>query len=180
MDIVAHGLWAGFGAALLRRRRPVPPHTVAAAMGMAALPDVMHLLPFVFWWLLGDGTLAVVRAYAFALPGQEPTVPPLVGLLSHHLHCVMHSAVVAGVVTFISWLVWRTLWIPLLGWWLHIVIDVFTHSADYYPSPVLYPFTQRGFDGVAWNTPWMLALNYAALGATAWWVLRSSKDVRHR
>jgi len=29
--------------------------------------------------------------------------------------------------------------------------------------PVLYPFTQRGFDGLAWNTPWFLALNYAAI-----------------
>ena len=65
----------------------------------------------------------------------------------------------------------RTLWIPLLGWWSHIVLDVFTHSADYYPSPVLYPFTQRGFDGIAWNTPWFLALNYAALLLTWLWIL---------
>jgi hypothetical protein len=180
MDIVAHTLWAGVGVALLRRRRPVPALTVATTMGMAALPDVMHLLPIVFWWVFGDGTWAVVRAYASALPGQEPTLPPLVGLLSHHLHCVMHSAVVAGVVTLISWAVLRSLWIPLLGWWLHIVIDVFTHSADFYPSPVLYPFTQRGFDGVAWNLPWMLALNYATLGVAAWWVLRSSKVARRR
>jgi hypothetical protein len=39
------------------------------------------------------------------------------------------------------WAVRRTLWLPLLGWWSHIVIDVFTHSADYYAVPVLYPFT---------------------------------------
>ena len=45
------------------------------------------------------------------------------------------------------------------------MIDVFMHSADYYASPVLYPITHRGFDGVAWNTPWFLALNYLALGA---------------
>jgi membrane-bound metal-dependent hydrolase YbcI (DUF457 family) len=50
----------------------------------------------------------------------------------------------------------RTLWIPLLGWWSHIVIDVFTHSADYYAVPVLYPFTERGFDGIAWITPWFM------------------------
>ena len=39
--------------------------------------------------------------------------------------------------------------VPLLGWWSHIVIDVFTQSADFYPSSVLYPITQRGFDGLA-------------------------------
>jgi membrane-bound metal-dependent hydrolase YbcI (DUF457 family) len=65
---------------------------------------------------------------------------------------MMHSAVGAVVVTLLVWRLRRALWIPLLGWWSHIVIDVFTHSADDYPSPVLYPFTQRGFDGIAWNT----------------------------
>ena len=53
--------------------------------------------------------------------------------------------------------------VPLAGWWSHIVIDFFTHSADYYSVPVLYPFTYWGFDGLAWNTPWFLALNYAVL-----------------
>ena len=55
--------------------------------------------------------------------------------------------------------------IPLLGWWSHIVIDVFTHSADYYAVPVLYPFMDRGFDGIAWNTPWFMLVNYTALAA---------------
>ncbi len=96
----------------------------------------------------------------------------VVALLSHHLHCVMHSAIVADVVTFGVWVMWRILWIPLLGWWSHIVIDVFTHSVDYYPSPVLYPITQRGFDGIAWNTPWFMALNYAVLTFTWLWILK--------
>ena len=47
----------------------------------------------------------------------------------------------------------------------HIVIDVSKHSADYYPSRVLYPITQRGFDALAWNTPWFLVPNYFVLCA---------------
>ena len=84
----------------------------------------------------------------------------------------MHSAVVAGAVTLLLWTIRRSLWLPLLGWWSHIVIDVFTHSADYYPSPVLYPLTQRGFDGLAWNTPSFLVLNYLALCAVGGWLWR--------
>jgi hypothetical protein len=102
-------------------------------------------------------------------------LPPAVYFVSHHLHCIMHSAPIAAAVTLLLWAVMRRLWIPLLGWWLHIVIDVFTHSAAYYPAPVLYPFTERGFDGLAWNTPWALALNYAALGAVGVWLLRRRK-----
>src|SRR5450759_146366 len=141
------------------------PRTMALSMVMAALPDVFHLLPIAGWWVFGDGSLAVLRAYAIALPGQEPFLPPIVNLWSHHLHCVAHSAIVAAAVTLLLWAMRRSLWIPLLGWWSHIVIDVFTHSADYYPSPVLYPITQRGFDGLAWNTPWFMVLNYVVLAA---------------
>jgi hypothetical protein len=171
MDIVAHTLWAAAGVTALRRRWPIAPATVAATLGLAALPDVLHLLPIALWWLFGDGTFSVLSAYAIAVPGHEPALPPMVQLWSHHLHCVMHSAIVAGAVTLLLYAVRRTLWLPLLGWWSHIVIDVFTHSADYYAAPVLYPITERGFDGIAWNVPWFMGLNYAALFAVGLWLM---------
>ena len=163
MDILAHTLWAGAGAALLHHRAPVARRTLVVLIGLAALPDLVQMLPITAWWLLGDGTLAAVKAFAMALPGQEPTLPTWVAWLSHHLHCLGHSAVIAGAVTALAWWWTHALWLPLLGWWSHIVIDVFTHSADYYASPVLYPLTQRGFDGIAWNQPWFMTLNYLAL-----------------
>ena len=170
MDILAHSLWAGVGLTLARRRWPLAARTVVATLVLAALPDVLHLLPIAAWTSFGGGSLDVLRAYAVAVPGQEPALPDMVKLLSHHLHCVAHSALVAGGVTMLLWAVRGSLWIPLAGWWSHIVIDVFTHSADYYPAPVLYPITQRGFDGLAWNTPWFMALNYAALVAAGVWL----------
>ncbi len=171
MDIIAHTLWVAAGAAVLHRRRPLARSTVVVTLVLADLPDVIHLLPIAGWWLFADGSFAALRGYAVAVPGQEPVLPPLVGLLSHHLHCVMHSAPIAALVTGAVWAARRAFWIPLLGWWSHIVIDVFTHSADYYAVPVLYPFTERGFDGIAWNTPWFMALNYAVLALTGLWLL---------
>ena len=90
---------------------------------------------------------------------------------SHHLHCILHSAVVAAAVTLALRVVLGRWWLPLLGWWSHIVIDVFTHSADFYPSPVLYPLTYQGFDGIAWNRPDFQWLNYSALVAVTLWLL---------
>ena len=180
MDILAHALWAGAGVALARRRWPVSPRTVMATVVLATLPDLFHLLPIAVWWAFGDGSLEALRAYAVALPGQEPALPPRVDLWSHHLHCVAHSAIIAGAVTLLAYALRRSLWIPLLGWWSHIVIDVFTHSADFYPSPVLYPFTQRGFDGLAWNTPWFMLANYTALVAVGLWLLLSRSGPRQR
>lgn len=180
MDILAHALWTGVGMTLARRRMPIAPRTVALTVGLAVVPDLLHLLPIVSWWLLGDGTFAVVQAYAVALPGQEPVLPPLVNLWSHHLHCITHSAVLAGAVTLLSWVVLRSLWIPLLGWWSHIVIDLFTHSADYYPVEALYPLSKYTFNGLAWNTPWFLLLNYLVLAAVGLALLLSRRRGRQR
>ena len=176
MDILAHGLWAGAGMALAQRRWAFSARTVAATVGLAVVPDLPQLLPLLGLALFGEGGLAVLHAYAVAVPGQEPVLSPGIAFWSHHLHCVMHSAIVAGAVTLLVWAALRLLWVPLLGWWSHIVIDVFTHSAQYYPVPVLYPFSQRGFDGLAWNTPWFLGLNYLALGAIWLFVLHRRRS----
>ena len=171
MDIVAHGLWVGIGLAAAGRRWRITRRTAVATLGMAVVPDLAQLLPLIAGTAFEPGGVTVLTAYVSALPGFEPALPPLVALLTHHLHCIMHSAVVAGTVTGVVWFVSRSLWLPLLGWWSHIVIDVFTHSADFYAVPVLYPFTQRGFDGLAWNTPWFLALNYVAMALAAGWLV---------
>ena len=80
---------------------------------------------------MGAGLLEALRAYVAGLPGQEPALAPLIDLWSHHLHCISPTAIIAGAVTLLGWAVRRSLWIPWLGWWSHIVIAVFTHSADY-------------------------------------------------
>ncbi len=180
MDIIAHALWAGAGTLLARRRWNVSRATVVATITMAVMPDIPHLLPIVAWSVFGDGSLAVLRDYAIATTGQVPAAPPDVDSWSHNLHCVAHSAIVAGVVTLLSWWWLRRLWLPLLGWWSHIVIDVFTHAIDYFPSPVLYPFTRVGFDGIAWTTPWFMAVNYAALATVYLWLTWTKRGARRR
>ncbi len=181
MDVLAHGLWTGTGLAvaqaltqaLTRRPVSVDRRRWTQTLVLATLPDAVHLLPLLAWALAGSGTLAALRDCAIALPGQEPAMPSWVVMLAHHLHCSLHSAIAAGLVSFVGWAMKRALWLPLWGWWSHIVIDVFSHSADYFASPVLYPITQRGFDGLAWNTPLLRTLNYGALAGVwlllAWW-----------
>jgi hypothetical protein len=165
MDILAHSLWAGVGLAFAARRIAIRRRTAVATVALAALPDIVQFLPLLGWALAGAGTWADLLAFAVALPGQGPVLPPLVALLSHHLHCNLHSAVLAATLTLLLWGLLRRFWIPLAGWWSHIVIDFFTHSDDFYAVPVLYPFSYWGFDGLAWNTPWFLALNYVVLSA---------------
>lgn len=163
MDILAHALWAGAGMAMVARRRSISRGTVVLTVGAAVMPDVVQSLPVAAWALPGVAPWDAWLAYVLASPGTEPVLPAWVGLSAHHLHCALHSAVVAAAVTALVWAVRRAFWMPLAGWWLHIVIDVFSHSAEYYPVPVWYPISYHGFDGIAWNKPWFMALNYGLL-----------------
>jgi hypothetical protein len=167
MDIAAHGLWAGAAMAALAPQRGISPRVIGATVALAILPDLGHMLPVTAWAL---STLSFTDwwQYAIALPGGEPLMPDWVLLWSHHLHCVFHSALVAASVTLLVAVRWPIFWWPLLGWWSHILIDVSTHSADFFPSPVFYPLTYWGFDSVAWNQPTFIWINYLSL--TAVWV----------
>ncbi|MGB7183522.1 MAG: hypothetical protein WBD34_12365 [Burkholderiaceae bacterium] len=175
MDMLAHGLWGGALVSIAYRNRPIARLTLPITIGMAVWPDIAHAVPLVFWWILGDGTWSALVAYAFATPGQEPVLPANVALLSHHFHCLAHSVIVAGTVTLTLWLILRSIWTPLIGWGSHILIDIFTHSADYYAVPILYPLNEWGFDGIAWNTPWFIGLNYSVLGAIYLWILQQKR-----
>ncbi len=172
MDILSHTLWVVAGVEVARRRRIIAGRRdiVASAM-LAALPDVIHLVPVLAWVLLGNAPVAALYRYAIALPGEEPGMPAMFALAAHHLHCIMHSGIVAVTITALVSLTYRRLWIPLLAWWSHILIDVLTHSDDYYPSPIFYPITYWGFDGLAWNRPAFVAMNYALLVALYAWLL---------
>ena len=171
MDILAHALWAGAGVALARHRWRLTARDAAVAAAAAALPDLLHAMPVLAWALLGTGSWEGLRDYVLATPGTEPTLPAPVEGAAHHLHCVMHSALIGVPVgVLLAWR-WPVLKPALWGWWSHIAIDVFTHSADFYPSPVFYPLTRDGFHGVAWNTPSMLWLNYALLATVGAWLL---------
>jgi hypothetical protein len=178
MDVFAHAMWAGVGIAASHRARPIARSTALTTVGLAVLPDVVHTLPLMGWWLIGNGSVTKLWTYIWALPGQEPTMPPFVAMLTNHFHCTLHSAIVASIVTLLLWKLLGGLWIPLLGWWSHIAIDVFTHSAEFYPSPVFYPITQRGFDGIAWNKPWFMVVNYLALAICALWILQVSRHAK--
>jgi membrane-bound metal-dependent hydrolase YbcI (DUF457 family) len=53
----------------------------------------------------------------------------------------------------------KALTLPLLlGWALHILIDVFTHRG-LFAVKFLWP------DGIRWETPWFLAANFTVLAA---------------
>ena len=165
MDVISHGLWAAAAGIALGRRRRVSRRMLLATVVLGIAPDVVQMLPAVVYGATLPDPFAFLYSHVTATPGAEPEMPVAAQAWSHHLHCVLHSVVVAGAVTaLVAWR-WRAALPALAGWWLHIVLDVPTHSRDYYAVPLFYPFTYWGVDGIDWTTPWVIALNYAALVA---------------
>lgn len=163
MDTLSHGLWAGAAVMALARRKPVTRAQLAGAVVMGILPDIAQAIPVLGWALTRDDSIAAFMSFAAATPGREAVMPPGIEAVSHHLHCMLHSIVIAALATLAAWRLRPVLLVPFVGWWLHILLDVPTHSESYYAVPLLYPFTYWGVDGIAWTTPWVLAVNYGGL-----------------
>jgi hypothetical protein len=162
------------GVTWARRHYAISPQVGTAAVGCAVLPDVLQGVPILLWIVASGADPALIADFAVAGPGTRIALPAMVDAWSHHLHCILHSAPIALVVSLAISLLRPALWPLLAAWWSHIVIDVLTHSNAFYPVPVLYPFTMAGFDGIPWNTPWFVILNYTAL-AIAWLALGLSR-----
>lgn len=160
MDIFAHALWVGAGATYLEQRNRISRRTLWWTIAFTVAPDIPLFLPLLLWAVLPSGSLNMFVDYIFATPGREPAIPSSVLSISNHLHCTMHSVVILAILTLVTLFIRKKFLFPLAGWWIHIVIDIFTHSKDYYAVPIFYPFSEQGFDGLAWNSPQFLIINY--------------------
>lgn len=155
MDLIAHALWAGAAGSgkknLAGRRIPV-----GWVVWWTMFPDLLAFGPPVTaaLWLRLAGDARDAGAYGGRLPWVHFGLP---------LYQLGHSLVVFAVVYAVVSVVARRPVLGLLGWLLHILIDIPTHSHSYYATRFLWPLSDYRFDGISWRTPWFLACTYGAL-----------------
>lgn len=161
MDIIAHALWT----------------TAAATTGRQRLHRRIHLGWAAFWGIFPDlfsfTIPAVVRIWWYATGTTQSLLPDAHGpkhfqfvwQLYHFSHSLLVFAVVFGVVW---WLARRPV-LELLGWGLHILIDIVTHQGIF-AIHFLWPLSSYGFDGIHWESPWFLTMNYGLLIAVFLWM----------
>ena len=80
-----------------------------------------------------------------------------------------HSGVVFAVCFAAAWLIFRRPILEMLGWALHILIDIFTHEG-LFAIKFLWPLSSVHMEGIRWETPWLLAVNYAAIASVYLWL----------
>ncbi|MCW5978953.1 MAG: hypothetical protein KIT09_12810 [Bryobacteraceae bacterium] len=153
MDVFAHALWAGAAArgANLKLRSRVRP-LWAAFWGV--FPDV-----FAFTWPIAVSIWQQVVERK--PPGQARTNLAL----AWDLYQVSHSLVIFALVFGLAWLVARRPVLELLGWPLHILIDIPTHTERFFPTPFLWPLSTFRASGISWGNRWFMITNYSALAA---------------
>lgn len=143
MDTFAHGLWT---YAIFHNKS-----YAWQAVLFGVLPD-----------LLSFGMLFVINIFS----GKFHRGPPALESIPKWLFAaynLTHSLVLFLIIFFSIFLITKKWYWPLLGWAIHILIDIPTHSARFFPTPFLWPLSNYNFNGISWATPWFMVINYLAL-----------------
>lgn len=196
MDILSHGLWgAVISAAAGNKKGPTgkPEPRLKPLLGFfwGIFPDLISFAPVTIIFLYGGvfGGLDLTH-----LPRPEHVVNlvpqlPVIYWLTLAIYNLSHSAIIFLAAFLGTWLVRyyhhrhsgrrlalgsAPVW-EMSAWLFHIILDIPTHSNEFFPTPFLWPATNVHFDGLPWSqTPWVMVLNFCALGAS-YLMLRRSK-----
>ena len=113
------------------------------------------IIPDIFSFGIYFIYLIVFSEFEFGRPSREE-LPYWV----YDLYDISHSMVTALVFIAIAYKINKDFAWPMLAWPMHIVVDFFTHSIEFFPTPILWPISDYRFDGVPWSNPYVLAINF--------------------
>jgi hypothetical protein len=140
MEIVAHGFRAA-AAAIAGKRSVTPGIRVGWTVWWAAFPDVLAFGPLV------AAAVWLRLAGRFDPSGGFDRSPVHIGL---PLYQAGHSLVVFLVVFGVATVTARRIVFEMLGWLLHILIDIPTHRFSYYATRFLWPLSDYRVPRVRW------------------------------
>jgi hypothetical protein len=181
MDILAHTLWANAmarGANIIaEKKNQSAPDQSGGQVGkkfhmhvgwtafFGVFPDLFAFtIPFTlrFYNILFSGN--PVSSF-FMNPHREGERVVAGGFdLAHNLYQYSHSLVIFTVVFVLVWAFYKRPRYELLGWGLHILIDIPSHVLAFYPTPFLFPISDYRFPyGIQWSNYWYMVINYGAL-----------------
>jgi hypothetical protein len=160
MDILAHMLWTnaggkGLNTVLEKKEKSELKVNLAWTTFFGVFPDLFAFtIPFVIgiWNMIQHG------GNFFA------SRPHLGNNLAPTLYQYSHSLIIWAVVFIAAWIYYKRPRFELLGWALHILIDIPSHSIGFYSTPFLFPLSDYRFPyGISWGNMWYMIINYSAL-----------------
>jgi len=163
MDILAHTLWTNAGARAGNKLAEKKGRKFRVSVGWTAF---FGLIPdfFAFTVPFFIALYRVVFTEAkFSLSKDHHS--PIGGFdIASYLYQFSHSLVIFALVFILVWVISKRPRFELLGWALHILIDIPSHAIGLYPTPFLFPISDYRFPyGVSWGDMWYMIVNYSAL-----------------
>jgi hypothetical protein len=159
MDVVAHTLWtnAAFYGKYAKDRKK---RYLAAFFGVA--PDLVSFVPAIVYTVMTGLFSTTQQSHMAAYANLATASWPI--RYAAESYNYTHSLVIFAAVFLIVFALrkGKPYW-PLLGWALHILIDIPTHT-DFFPTPFLFPLSEaRNPIAITWAEPWFMVINYGAL-----------------
>lgn len=188
MDTLSHGLWATAFAKGIKIKYPekIKPGWMAL---WGIIPDLFAFTPVVVWmlWQIFYNGVPFADIPRPELMSPEERNGIIILRLSETLYNISHSFVVFAALFFLSWGFrcyrlrqqrkaegavrnpldqhpsgCRPCW-EMTGGFIHILMDIPTHSGELYPTLFLWPLSGWYYDGTSWGTLRFITLNYVCL-----------------
>ncbi len=164
MDVLAHGLWTNIMYKVIpdtRNNRKLTYWGIAFGI----LPDLVAFTPIFIYGIYSS--IFLHQRFWSGPPGSEtPFYQYAVEAYNYS-----HSLVIWTAVLFVVWLLMRKFpWI-MLGWALHILIDIFSHTDQYFATPFLFPISRFKISLISWGHPVFMAINYSLLIILYAWLI---------
>jgi hypothetical protein len=178
MDIFSHGLWAVLGLRYLNLKRKIPKFSGFKVFFWGMFPDLFAFtIPFVYmiWNWLFNGIAMMTK------PDIEPIVDHgSIIQLTGALYNISHSLIIFAIVSLIAYFIFRKKAIILGAWLMHIIMDVPTHSYQFYPTPILWPLSSWKVNGFSWANPYFLLADYLLIIIIYLFVIRRLENKKKR
>lgn len=128
-----------------------------------------------FWWAFFFGMMPDILVFGPSFIGR------FISMLSHggsffgrpdfasipqyvyQGYNITHSIVIFAIVFGLVWFIRRKPPLVILGWPLHIITDLFTHSTEFFPTPIFWPISDFHVNGIPWSTPYIFIPNVILL-----------------
>lgn len=163
MDVFSHGLYGGaaFG------RKSKRDYITAFLFGIG--PDILSFGFFFLFVLLGieswpSGNIT---------PPNAKVIPEYIHILYGFTHSLVIYAIFFALLSaFLRRGHKKFLWLTL-GWPLHILVDIPTHSNGFFPTPFLWPLSDFSVNGIPWANPIIFIPNLVIIiGIYSYWYFK--------
>lgn len=157
MDVLAHSLWTNL---MYRSLPPTKNNKKVVWWGIAfgVIPDLVSFTPI----FIAFAQALITGSASFG--GGRPDFPQ--GVFAHYAatsYNYTHSFVIFLIAAVLLWIVLRKFPWVILGWGLHIFIDIFSHTKEFYATPFLFPLSDFKVSVFSWGHPIFMSVNYTAL-----------------